>query len=138
VTVLFPFVPRARLDDRVLERARRVVGRRRAFEFDLARVATFPDVVWLAPEPSARFRGLTEALVAEFPQQPPYGGEFDELIPHATLTVVAKDELAAALERLRPLVEPLLPIPQRASELTLLVEDEPERWREELRLPLGE
>jgi hypothetical protein len=138
VTVLFPFVPRARLDDRVLERVRRVVGRRRAFEFDLARVATFPDVVWLAPEPSAPFRGLTEALVAEFPEQPQYGGAFDELIPHATLTVVAEGELAAALERLRPLVEPLLPIPQRASELTLLVEDEPERWREELRLPLGE
>ncbi len=137
MTVLFPFVPRARLDDAALVRARGVFARRPAFEFALARLATFPDVVWLAPEPDRPFRELTEAIHAEFPEHPPYGGEFDEVIPHATLTEVAERDLDATVDRLRLQVEPLLPLRQHARDVTLLVEDEPDRWREALRLPLS-
>jgi 2'-5' RNA ligase len=135
VTILYPFVPRALLGDAELERVRGVLSRHASFDFELARLETWPRVVWLAPEPAEPFRALTHALHAEFPEQPPYGGAFDEVVPHATLGEGdGADALAAALA---PRARPLLPYALRADAVTLLVEDEPDRWRPEARLPLG-
>ena len=134
--MLYPFVPLEELTDDDLARVRSVLERRRAFDFALARIETFPHVVWLAPEPDAPFRALTAAVHAAFPDHPPYGGAHDEVIPHATLAEVAADNLEAALAELAPRVEPLLPLEQRADAVTLLVEEEPDRWRERLRFTL--
>jgi non-ribosomal peptide synthetase component F len=43
------------------------------------------DVVWLAPEPDNGFRALTTAVCSAFPDYPPYGGAFTDVIPHLTL-----------------------------------------------------
>ena len=43
-------------------------------------------MVYLAPEPAAPFVALTEAVGAEFPGFPPYGGAFDEVVPHLTIS----------------------------------------------------
>ena len=135
VTILYPFVPRAALGDSELERIRGVVSRHPRFDFVLARLETWPSVVWLAPEPAEPFRALTHAVHDAFPDRPPYGGAHTEVIPHATLAQPA--DVSAAVAGLEPLVTPLLPLAQRATEVTLLVEEEPDRWREELRLPLA-
>jgi len=136
ITVLYPFVPVAELRDDDLARVRAAVERHRAFDFALARVETFAHVVWLAPEPIEPFRALLATVHGAFPAYPPYGGLHDDVTPHATLAEVEPDELDAALAKLRPRVEPLLPLPQRADALTLLVEEEPDRWRERLRITL--
>jgi hypothetical protein len=136
VTVLYPFVPAAELGEDELARVRAAVEPHSAFDFALARVETFADVVWLAPEPVESFRALLASVHGAFPAYPPYGGVHDEVIPHATLTTVEPEHLETALAKLRPRVEPLLPLAQRADALTLLVEEEPDRWRERLRITL--
>ena len=51
------------------------------------------DVLWLDPQPSDGFRGLTSAVVAAFPSYLPYSGEYDDVIPHLTVGHDAVDEL---------------------------------------------
>ena len=41
--------------------------------------------VWLAPRPDAPFRALTKAVSAAFPGYLPYGGAYDDVVPHLTV-----------------------------------------------------
>ena len=82
VTLLYPFMPAEALTDDVRAEIARLVVEQPAFPFALTRVERWPDVVWLAPEPAAPFRRLTERLATAFPDYPPYGGIHDEVIPH--------------------------------------------------------
>ena len=43
------------------------------------------DVLWLAPEPDQPFRALTTALHSAFPQCPPFGGIYPDVVPHLTI-----------------------------------------------------
>jgi hypothetical protein len=83
--VLFPFVDPAAVDDRLEEVVRTLAARHRAFETSFARVGGADGVVWLVPEPDAPFRSLTNDAWGRFPEHPPYGGKFEELIPHLTI-----------------------------------------------------
>ena len=134
VTLLFPFVPTDAADDALLDELRALFAARPSFWFSLPRVARFPEVAWLAPEPDAPFRSLTELIVFHYPDYPPYEGIHDEVIPHLTVGVgdtALQDEIEAALT-------PHLPIHAEARNVTLLVEDDEGRWRigEEFPLPL--
>jgi 2'-5' RNA ligase len=134
VTVLVPFAPLEQLGGPERARIRRLLDRHPRFEFTLTRLERWPEVLWLAPEPAAPLRALTDAVWAEFPDFPPYEGAFDEVIPHVTIAegALSDDEV----ERLRTRVAALLPVRCRADDLTLLAEDEPGRWRERERFPL--
>jgi hypothetical protein len=48
----------------------------------------FPDGLYLEPMPVEPFRRLTKLVFKHFPETPPYGGEFDEIIPHLTVVKV--------------------------------------------------
>jgi len=55
--------------------------------------------VYLAPEPAQPFRRLTLALFDRFPEHPPYGGAFDDVVPHLSLPVPDDgDEASLAAE----------------------------------------
>jgi 2'-5' RNA ligase len=128
VTLLSPFGELA--DD-----ARSFFAAREPFEFELTRVATWPTVVYLVPEPDDELRACMAALFARFPQWPPYGGVHDDVTPHATLGE-AVDAATVADEIARRLA-PHLPHRCQARDVTLLEEVEPGRWRERERFPLG-
>ncbi|HSH21803.1 MAG TPA: 2'-5' RNA ligase family protein, partial [Candidatus Caenarcaniphilales bacterium] len=64
VTLLYPFAPVDLLDDAVRQQVAAIVGAAPAFPFVLARVARWPEVVYLAPEPDVPFRRLIEGLAA--------------------------------------------------------------------------
>ena len=132
VTTVFPFVPEEKLDDRVLADLRELLAGVPAFRFVLTRVARFPDVAWLAPDPSERFRELTELVVARWPEYPPYEGEFEEVIPH--LTVAEGDE--ALQDEVDRALSPSLPFEAEAIEVTLIVEDDTGWWHPRERFPL--
>jgi 2'-5' RNA ligase len=138
VTLLFPFAPPDTVDDAVLAGLARFFAARAPFAFTLARVAEFPGVLYAVPEPGEALETCMRDLWAEFPDWPPYGGEFTEPVPHATLGKVPPDGDQAALRRrLDRRVEGLLPIPVSVAEASLLEEVEPDRWRETRRFPLG-
>jgi 2'-5' RNA ligase len=135
ITLLVPFVPAPLLDRAVETRVRRVLARHQPFDYWLDRVARWPGgILYLAPQPSVAFVELTEALIAEFPDYPPYDGAHDEVIPHATVAVSDDRRL---LDRIAHDLEAKLPIACRATSV-LLVERGPDlRWRRGSELSLG-
>jgi 2'-5' RNA ligase len=130
VTLIIPFADSADLGDR-LGPLGRALGAFAAFEVTLARAARFPGIVYLRPEPNEPFVAMTEALVAVFPEFPPYGGEFQKIVPHVTVAQ-ADDAVLASLER--ELV-PKLPVRARV-ERAWLVENTPSGWRRHTAFPL--
>jgi 2'-5' RNA ligase superfamily len=101
-----------------------------AFDVTFALLDRFPGTLWLAPEPSEPFVGMTRALVERFPGHAPYDGHFEGITPH--LTVAQGDALAAA----EAAVEPLLPLRSRASSVVLFEQVSSDRWRESAELVL--
>jgi 2'-5' RNA ligase len=136
VTALFPFVPTDQLADEVIGRVASVATSVTAFACRFSATAWFEDddVVFLAPDEPEPFVRLTELLWAEFPEHPPYGGQFDEVTPHLT---IGHGGDRAALRRAESAVTRHLPISGYADRLTLLVEDPDGRWAVGRRFPLG-
>jgi 2'-5' RNA ligase len=135
VTITFPFVPAAEVDVSLVERLGALFSAHAEFAFELGECQHFPHVLYLAPEPAEPFRRLTEAVTAAYPEYPPYGGVFEEVIPHLTIAEGDRETLLRAEAEIRQ----WLPIAGRAAEVTLLeeVEPEPGRWEPRARIPLG-
>jgi 2'-5' RNA ligase len=94
-----------------------------AFDVVFARVERFPGTLWLAPEPAQPFARMIEALMRRFPDHPPYGGSFREIVPHLTVAQSSFDEAVSALE-------PWLPLRSRAERAVLLERTQAVHWRE--------
>lgn len=84
ITALGPFLDDATEADLAL--VGDIARRTPAFDFTLDRMGELAHgILSLLPAPDGPFRELTRALVAAFPQCPPYGGAFPEPVPHLTL-----------------------------------------------------
>jgi 2'-5' RNA ligase superfamily len=88
ITLLAPFRSREQLFRTPLRDAlERFFAPIAPLSFALVETRVFPDGhVYLAPEPDEPFRAMTLALAAIFPECPPYGGQFDTVIPHVTIS----------------------------------------------------
>jgi hypothetical protein len=129
VTLIAPFAPAPVLPS-LLPALDAIVTSWHAAPFTLRRVRRWPSIVWLDPEPSAPFAAMTEALVARFPDYPPYEGLHDEVIPHVTVATCEEedvlDELSAGLEH-------ALPIACAGDTVQLLQRGNDLRWHERIR-----
>ena len=136
VTVLFPFAAPDRIDEGILTALRQVLSAVEPFEFRLPRTGWFGgSVLWLAPEPGAPFRHLTEVLTAAFPDYPPFGGQFAEIVPHLTVGDHGTEQQLSAAERD---VQHHLPIHSNAQAVTLMAEQADGRWHRRARLAFGQ
>jgi 2'-5' RNA ligase len=138
VSVLYPFVPPAHVDELVLRRLGAAVGAVGPFECTFERCAWFDDdVLWLAPEPSRPFRELTAAVWKEFPQHPPYEGVFEDVVPHLTVG----ERRLGSLEELGEVertVRRALPVRTYVDRVALIAgRPEAGSWRTVHELPLG-
>ena len=124
-------MPPPQITPQVVTELRRICGGTPAIEVQFRRTARFPGVLYLDPEPAAPLAALTGALAARWPQAPPYGGAFDEVIPHLT---VAQGAPADVLDGIEADLERSLPIGTRLAEAWLYVL-EGGRWRPHARLP---
>src|SRR6478609_2078534 len=85
LTVLYPFVPPAQLDDDVQSAVAEIASRVPAFDLTLAGVKWFgSDVVWLAADDLGPLRQLTTLVVERFPDHQPYRGAIADQTPHLT------------------------------------------------------
>jgi 2'-5' RNA ligase len=134
VTVLFPFVEPDRLGE-VEGRLAEIVAGTPAFDLVFTRTARWPEILYLEPDPADPFVALTRAIEREWPDQPPYGGAHETIVPHLT---VAESEDSGLLDRIAAEVRPRLPIETRVRETRLFVEDHEGRWHEHGHLPLGQ
>jgi 2'-5' RNA ligase len=118
LTVLYPFLPPALIDDAVLASLAALFAAVSAFGFTLDRVGWFgDDVVWLGPRDARPFRTLTTLTWEAFPACAPYGGQYADVIPHLTVGHLGDQ---AALRAAGEAVRPHLPIEAAATEVTLM------------------
>ncbi len=128
VTLLFPYVAAARLDDEALSAAREHFRGIVPFDAALVAVGRFDEHVWLAPSPRDTFVELIRTTCRCFPESS-YGTEFPDPAPHltigqATLAVSAEAIFRAA----EPEIAPHLPVRFRAGAAALLVEQADCTW----------
>ncbi|MFF9063827.1 2'-5' RNA ligase family protein [Streptomyces sp. NPDC014891] len=133
VTVLFPFLEASRVDTGVHAALADVLGGHPAFDVRFERCGRFPGVLHLVPEPDAPFRRLTEAIVGRWPEAPPYGGRFGEVVPHLTVAQGEDDAFPAAGEAD---FAPGLPFSSHVSAVELIAHDGVE-WRVRETFPLA-
>jgi 2'-5' RNA ligase len=85
ITLIYPFVPATSIYADTEEALASVFQATPQFAFALSRIGQFPNVVYLRPEPREPFVELSRALVERWPDHPPYGGAYGELLPHLTI-----------------------------------------------------
>jgi len=106
----FPFAAPDAIAGAVIERVAAAVASVRGFDCEFARVCWFgEDVVWLAPEPAGPFRALANMVHAAFPQFPPFGGVYADVVPHLTVGNRPGGD-SAALRAAEIEITPLLPV----------------------------
>ena len=106
ITLLGPWAERPSAQD--LGCVARIAAAVGPFSVKLAEINEFPDgVIYLRPEPDSQLRELTSRLVAAFPQYPPYGGQYPDVVPHLTLdrrsATVTRASVSASVGHLLPL-----------------------------------
>ena len=132
VTLLYPFAEN--VDPGIIEELRFFFAGVDGFPLQFSSVGEFPEVVYLAPDQSVELTGLIEALARRWPDHPPYGGVFDEVVPHLTVVDTPDPDLRA---RARAGVVGGLPVRSVASEASLWVHEEGARWACLARFPLA-
>jgi hypothetical protein len=134
VTLLIPF---ANSESLPLAEVRTVLQTFEPFEFELTQTRRFEPpselILWLVPEPAARFVAMTEALVRAFPEYQPYGGVFDDVVPHLSVAV-SRD--ARVIEQIEREITQALPIAARA-EAASIVQRADGRWRPHTTIPFS-
>ncbi|WP_372504853.1 2'-5' RNA ligase family protein [Streptomyces telluris] len=133
VTVLFPFLEESWMDPPLHSALADVMRSHQAFDLQFQRCGRLPDVLYLVPEPDTQLRQLTEAIAERWPEAPPYGGRFDEIVPHLT---IAQGQEEAVLEEIEADLLGRLPFTARASSVELMVYDGT-KWQERASFALG-
>lgn len=136
ITVLYPFVPPAQIDDAVLKTLADAVVTVPRFRAELKTTQWFGDqVLWLAPEPDAPFRALTTAVMQAFPGYLPYEGQYGDSVPHLTVgDHDSRDELAAVERE----IQPQLPIIKEVTSVQVMCgTNSSGSWHAMADLPLG-
>jgi 2'-5' RNA ligase len=127
ITLLYPFLGPEETATADLGRLEALFALATAAPFRLVAVRRFSrGVLYLAPEPDGFLRELTRRIQALYPDHPPYGGAFEDVIPHLT---VAQVEDHAVLDEVEAAVAPGLPIAVDPAEAWLMIEAEDGRWR---------
>ncbi|WP_314247022.1 2'-5' RNA ligase family protein [Streptomyces sp. DSM 40907] len=134
VTMLFPFLDESRIDARVHSALADVLGSHRSFDLRFERCGRLPEVLYLVPEPDTPLRQLTEAIAGRWPEAPPYGGRFADVVPHLT---IAQGQEAALLEEIERDLAGRLPFTSHVSSVELMVHDGT-KWQERASFALGE
>ncbi|MFC9279089.1 2'-5' RNA ligase family protein [Streptomyces collinus] len=134
VTVLFPFLDESRIDARVRSALVDILDGHRSFDLGFGSCGRFPGVLYLAPEPDTQLRRLTEAIAGRWPEAPPYGGRFTEVVPHLT---VADGVDEAVLDEVEADLLSKLPFRSRVSSVALMVHDGA-KWHERASFALAE
>jgi 2'-5' RNA ligase len=130
ITLLYPFEPVSDVDEH-RGALREFFASYEPFDLELARLAQWEDggAVYAVPEPEQPLRDLMRALWRRYPQFPPYRQEGIDPPPHASLIYTGGDDPAGALARVDRRTRDLLPARFHITEVALMEETEPDRFR---------
>jgi len=136
VTVLYPFMPPADIDDAVRAQLAAIARAVPRFDYRLAETRRFPVALYLAPQPDHSFAALTESMARAFPEYPPFEGKFPTVVPHVTVAHADEPQLCEIEVELRIALPPGGGIKAHCSEM-ILIENSSGRWEEMQRFALG-
>jgi 2'-5' RNA ligase len=135
VTLLYPLVDAERLVVGHAHEAQRALADVHPFECSFSSIGRFDDppvAIYLEPKPVEQFSAMIEALIAAFPNFPPYGGAADEVVPHLTIVETADRNLWAEVEEW---VKPQLPVRTSVQGFSIYMQTDT-GWVERFKLPL--
>lgn len=139
ITVVYPFMPVARLSDAVVSTLQSLTSGFKLFSFELTEWSRFESALWLRPNPEEPFQELTRKVVELFPEFQPYGGKHASVQPHLTVAQFDKSEREAP--KWKHIVESTkhsLPIACNASGMAVYVNKDSGKWERLLTLPFGD
>jgi 2'-5' RNA ligase len=138
ITVLFPFVTAAAVDEGTHTDLAAHFAAFDSFAAELTGVGFFDNYVWLAPEPRDRFLDMIAATCTRFPEFPPYAGEGLEPEPHLTIAAIDNGGSAEQVANVaRAEFAALLPFRFTVEGVSLFEERDDGTWRESARFGLG-
>ncbi len=121
VTILYPFKPPDELTAEVITTLQDLISRLPSFQVSFQEFQGFPDTLYLAPVPAEPFRHLTEVIVERYPEAPPYGGAFAEIVPHLTVAQVSDvQRLDKITKEFHEVAREKLPIAARVNTVSLM------------------
>lgn len=120
VSILYPFLDEGRIDASVHAALTGILCPHPAFDLRFERTGRFPGGLYLAPEPADPLRRLTAEVAARWPEAPPYGGRYPDVIPHLT---VAQGARAADLDAAEADLAHRLPLASRVTSVKLVAYD---------------
>jgi 2'-5' RNA ligase len=124
ITILFPFMPPEAIDPPALTRLGELFADVSQFRFRLDHTDWFgDDVLWLAPQDPSPFRDLTQRVFRAYPAFPPFGGQFDDVVPHLT---IGHGHPLNDLRTAEDSVQARLPIEASATAVTLMTQQSAE------------
>lgn len=123
ITLLHPFIAPERIGADTLDKATACFRAFAPVEYSLTEVRRFPaETLYLAPEPDEPFRKLTMTIWDRFPETPPYGGAWPDIVPHLSVGRFADArQLERAADELDRIAETAPPIRAHASTAVLIV-----------------
>jgi 2'-5' RNA ligase len=133
LTLLYPFVDPDRLTSATRRALVDVAGRHAPFAYALSRMATWPDTVYVAVEPTSPFVRLQRSLQVAFPTHPIYGRDASfRFVPHVTVAEGVVDDAVGSSTAWRE-----LPRDRYAAAIELIASGADGRWRTVWRIRLG-
>ncbi|MFC5498595.1 2'-5' RNA ligase family protein [Caenimonas terrae] len=136
VTVLFPFMAPEEIGAAECAALAQVFARFVQFPFVLGAVRRFPQAAYLAPDDPGPFIALTRAVVARFPEYPPYGGAYETVIPHLTVADGDASGAGEAELSMRKIMDAHGPLGSVCSCVSLM-ENSSGQWRQMHEFSLG-
>jgi hypothetical protein len=137
VTSLYPFLPPTDIDAAVIAGVGSCAAAIQPFDFVFRNTRRFPGVLYLVPEPDEPFRRITQAIWQRYPQAPPYGGRFPDIVPHLSLADrLAESHLDRVAEEFAAAAQGKLPVRGQAREIAL-VDNRSGSWRVSTTIKLG-
>jgi len=98
ITLLFPFKEPSKITQGVVQKLEILFSNIEQFSFSLGKINTFPNVVFLEPNPWESFITLTERIVSIFPEHLPWEGKFPSIHPHVTIANIGDSKIADSLK----------------------------------------
>ena len=122
ITINHPFNAFTKEEPEVLDELKALFIKYARFEYRLVETRRFPGgLLYLALEPEKQFTQLIQAIWDRYPDSPPYGGEYDEIIPHLTVADIEDKNLFDSIcEEFDTISQTILPVRATAREVWLM------------------
>jgi 2'-5' RNA ligase len=133
ITLLYPFVPPP-LHNEILGELAALFGSIDAFTIRFDHFGRFAQTLYLEPDDDERIKSIITEIRRRWPDNKPYGGLYDGVIPH--LTIADRQQQQELLTKIERAIAPDLPLKAGLAEAWLIVCDKEGRWQRQAAFPM--